>query len=166
MADKDDIDFGEDLEGESLDIPEEKESPKIDKSMAEREFQSWADHLRLDTDEDEMDVEEKSDFLAIKKKFTYCLLNGFTQTEENGDLTLNLIDPITIGKTQKSQIVFRRSFKGSTFVVMDRYKESQNVHKTVAFLAAWVGVDPKALLKMDAIDLWFGMKMVSLFFGA
>ena len=161
MSEKD-IEFDEDLEGESLDVQDKEDGPKINKEMADKEFESWAKHLRLDTNLDEMDVEEKSDFLQIKKKFVYSLLHGFTQTEENGDLTLNLIDPI-IGK---SQIVFRRSFKGSTFVVMDRYKESQNVHKTIAFLGAWVGVDPKALLKLDAIDLWFGMKMVSLFFGA
>lgn len=162
MSGKKDIEFDEDIEGESLDIPEKEEGPKITKEMAEKEFQSWADHLRLDTNEDEMDVEEKSDFLQIKKKFVYVLLHGFTQTEENGDLTLNLIEPVN----GKSTITFRRSFKGSTFVVMDRYKDSQNVHKTIAFLAAWVGWDPKQLMKMDAIDLWFGMKMVSLFFGA
>lgn len=158
----DEIEFDEDIEGENLDIPEKKEGPAITKEMAESEFQSWADHLRLDTNEDEMDVEEKSDFLQIKKKFVYSLLHGFTQTEENGDLTLNLVDSVA----GKSTVVFRRSFKGGTFVVMDRYKDSQNVHKTIAFLAAWVGWDPKNLMKLDAIDLWFGMKMVSLFFGA
>lgn len=156
------IEFGEDFEGENLDVAEVKDAQKIDKAMAEKEFQNWADHLRLDTNADEMDVEEKSDFLAIKKKFVYSLVHGFTHTEENGDLVLNLINPIK----GKSQITFRRNFKGSTFVVMDRYKDSQNVHKTIAFLGAWVGVDPKELGKLDAIDLWFGMKMVSLFFGA
>ena len=162
MAEFDNVEFDEDAEGENLDVPEQKAGPAITEDMAEKEFQAWADHLRLDTDEDEMDVEEKSDYLQIKKKFVYCLLHGYTQTEENGDLTLNLIEPVN----GKSQIVFRRSFKGSTFVVMDRYKDSQNVHKTIAFLGAWVGVDPKLLMKLDAIDLWFGMKMVSLFFGA
>jgi len=162
MRSKDDIEFNEDVEGESLDTPEKADQPKITKEMAESEFQSWADHLRLDTNESEMDVEEKSDFLQIKKKFVYCLLHGFTQTEENGDLVLNLIEPVA----GKSEMIFRRSFKGGTFVVMDRYKDSQNVHKTIAFLAAWVGWDPKNCMKLDAIDLWFGMKMVSLFFGA
>jgi hypothetical protein len=162
MAENGGIEFDEDFEGENLDVPEKEDGPKITKEMADKEFESWAKHLRLDTDLDEMDVEEKSDFLQIKKKFVYSLLHGFTQTEENGDLTLNLIEPVA----GKSTIVFRRNFKGSTFVVMDRYKDSQNVHKTIAFLAAWVGMDPRVLLKMDAIDLWFGMKMVSLFFGA
>ncbi len=158
----DDLEFGEDVEGEDLDISIGREDLVITQEMAESEFESWARHLRLDTNEDEMDVEEKSDFLQIKKKFVYTLLHGFTQTEENGDLTLNLIAPVN----GKPSITFRRSFKGSTFVVMDRYKDSQNVHKTIAFLAAWVGWDPKQLMKLDAIDLWFGMKMVSLFFGA
>jgi len=162
MRPKDEVEFNEEIEGESLDVPEKADLPKITKEMAESEFQSWASHLRLDTNEDEMDVEEKSDFLQIKKKFVYCLLNGFTHTEENGDLVLNLIDPVQ----GKSEMIFRRSFKGGTFVVMDRYKDSQNVHKTIAFLGAWVGIDPKQLMKLDAIDLWFGMKMVSLFFGA
>jgi hypothetical protein len=164
---KEKIEFGEDIEGENLDIPEKIDTQKIPKEMAESEFQSWADHLRLDTNEDEMDVEEKSDFVLIKKKFMYCLIKGFTQTEANGDLLLNLIDPIKNKKgIQTSEIVFRRSFKGATFVVMDRYKDNQNVHKTIAFLGAWVDIDPKELMKLDAIDLWFGMKMVSLFFGA
>lgn len=162
MCPNDDIEFNEDLEGENLDVPEKKDQPKIPKELAEKEFQGWADHLRLDTNEDEMDVEEKSDFLQIKKKFVYCLMNGFTYTEENGDLVLKLIESVQ----GKSEMTFRRSFKGGTFVVMDRYKESQNVHKTIAFLGAWVGIDPKQLMKLDAIDLWFGMKMVSLFFGA
>jgi hypothetical protein len=156
------IEFDEDLEGENLDVAESTEQPKINKSMAESEFQSWADHLRLDTNIDEMDAEEKTDFLQIKKKFIYSLVHGFTHTEENGDLVLNLIEPVN----GKGELVFRRSFKGGTFVVMDRYKDSQNVHKTIAFLAAWVGWDAKNLMKLDAIDLWFGMKMVSLFFGA
>ena len=157
------IEFGEDFAGENLDVPDKEDVPQIPKEMAEKEFQSWADHLRLDTNEDDMDVEERTEFIIMKKKFVYNLMKGFTQTEENGDLTLNLIDPVN----GKSQLVFYRSFKGSTFVVMDRYKDSQNVHKTVAFLAAWTGwKDPKLLMKLDAIDLWFGMKMVSLFFGA
>ena len=162
MCPENNIEFNENVEGESLDIKEKHDQKKIPKEMAEAEFQSWADHLRLDTNEDEMDVEEKSDFLQIKKKFVYCLVNGFTHTEENGDLVLKLIDPVA----GKSELIFRRSFKGGTFVVMDRYKDSQNVHKTIAFLGAWVGIDPKQLMKLDAIDLWFGMKMVSLFFGA
>ncbi len=162
MAEFDNVEFDEDAEGENLDVPDQKEGPAITEEMADKEFESWAKHLRLDTDLEKMDVEERSDFLQIKKKFTYSLVNGFTQTEESGDLTLNLIEPVG-GKTQ---IVFRRKFKGSAFVVMDRYKDSQNVHKTVAFLGAWVGIDPKLLMKLDAIDLWFGMKMVSLFFGA
>lgn len=164
----DEIEFDDDSEGENLDVPEKEDAPSIPKEMAEKEWQGWAEHLRLDTNEDDMDVEEKSDFLQMKKKFVYSLMNGFTQTEENGDLTLNLIDPI-IGKDNKTKtsiLTFRRSFKGSSFVVMDRYKDSQNVHKTIAFLGAWVGIDAKQLLKLDAIDLWFGMKMVSLFFGA
>jgi len=157
------MDKFDDIEqGENLDVPERPTRTKITKEMAESEFQGWAEHLRLDTDEEDMDAEEKSDFIQIKKKFKYCLIRGITHVEENGDLVLNLISPIG----GKSEIVFRRSFKGPAFVVMDRYKDSQHVHKTVAFLGAWVGVDPKQLLQMDAIDLWFCMKMVSLFFGA
>ena len=158
--------FNEEIEGDSLDIAEEKPRSSIPKEMAESEFQAWADHLRLDTDKNDMDAEEKADFRQIKKKFVFALMNGITQTEDNGDLTFNLAETIKVGNSQKSQITFRRSFKGSAFVVMDRYKESQAVHKTSAFLGAWVGIDPKNLMNMDARDLWFGMKMVSLFFGA
>lgn len=157
--------FGESVEGESLDI-KAREVIKIPREMAESEFKEWADHLRLDTNEDDMDAEEKADFRQIKKKFIYALMNGITQTEENGDLTFNLSERIKVGNEDRSTITFRRSFKGNAFVVMDRYKESQAVHKTVAFLGAWVGIDPKHLMKLDARDLWFGMKMVSLFFGA
>lgn len=158
--------FGESIDGESLESTNDKRKEKISKEMAESEFQAWADHLRLDTNEDEMDAEEKTDFLQMKKKFVFSIMRGIAHTEENGDLVLNLIESIKVGNGSVIQITFRRSFKGSAFVVMDRYKESQNVHKTVAFLGAWVGIDPKALMKLDAIDLWFGMKMVSLFFGA
>ena len=167
MAEEDEIDFDEEIEGENLDTPEKKDGPKITKEMAEKEWNDWAFHLRLDTDEDEMDVEEKTEFLQLKKKFKYCLINGYTETDGDGDLALNLIDKIKNKKgVEVSQIIFRRKFKGGAFVLMDRYKESQNVHKTIAFLGAWVNIDPKELLKLDAIDEWFGMKMVSLFFGA
>jgi hypothetical protein len=154
--------FGEDIEGEDLDVGEVQEGIQITKQMAENEFQSWADHLRLDTDVDDMDPEEKSDFIQLKKKFVHNLVHGITYTEDNGDLILNLIDPVA----KNSTMVFRRKFKGSAFVAMDRYKESQHVHKTLAFLAAWTNWNPKHLTQLDSRDLWFGMKMVSLFFGA
>ncbi len=163
----DEIEFDEEIEGENLDIPEKDDLPKITREMAEKEFEGWAEYLRLDTDTDRMDVEAKTDFLEMRNKFVYCLMQGFTQIEDNGDLTLNLIDPIKDKHGVKiDQIVFKRNFKAKTFVVMDRYKDSQNVHKTIGFLGAWVGIDPKILMNLNAIDGWFGMKMVSLFFGA
>jgi hypothetical protein len=157
------IEFDENVEGENLDIGEEPEKPgKIPREMAEKEFQSWAEHLRLDTDLDEMDAEEKADFLQLKKKFVYNLMHRITHTEDNGDLVLNLIEPVAGNST----MIFRKKFKGSAFVAMDRYKDSQHVHKTLAFLAAWTKWNPKHLTQLDAVDTWFGMKMVSLFFGA
>ena len=75
MAEFDNVEFDEDAEGENLDVPDKEDGPKINKEMADKEFESWAKHLRLDTDLDEMDVEEKSDFLQIKKKFVYSLLH-------------------------------------------------------------------------------------------
>ena len=165
MADSNkDIEFGEELEGEVLDIGEqdEKKETTIPREMAEKEFEAWAEHLRLDTDLDQMDAEEKSDFIQLKKKFVYNLVHGITQTEENGDLVLNLSETVS----GKSTMTFRRTFKGAAFVTMDRYKESQHVHKTMAFLGAWTKWDPKQLTQLDARDAWFGMKMVSLFFGA
>ncbi len=158
------IEFDDNIEGESLDLGEqvEKKQTVIPKEMAEKEFQAWAEHLRLDTDLEDMDPEEKADFIQLKKKFVYNLVHGITQTEENGDLSLNLAEPVGSNST----MVFRKNFKGAAFVAMDRYKESQHVHKTVAFLGAWVNIDPKQLMQLDSIDLWFGMKMVSLFFGA
>ena len=164
FEDENDIGLNDDLEGEDLDIGEQEEKPegKIPRKMAEKEFNSWAEHLRLDTDIDEMDAEEKTDFLVMKKKFVYNLMNGFTHTEENGDLVLKLIEPVA-GKTT---MVFRKKFKGVAFVKMDQYKEHQAVHKTLAFLAAWTVWKPTDIVKLDAVDTWFGMKMVSLFFGA
>lgn len=163
MTDKD-FDFGDSTEGENLDIGEEpeKEQSTIPKEMAESEFNGWAEHLRLDTDIEDMDPEEKSDFLQLKKKFVYNLVHGITHTEENGDLVLNLAEPVAGNST----MTFRKTFKGAAFCAMDRYKESQHVHKTLAFLAAWTKWNPKHLTQLDARDLWFGMKMVSLFFGA
>jgi len=153
--------FGEDVEGESLEDADKKPDLKMPKEMAEKEFESWAEQFRIDIDENEMDAEERQEFRQIKRRFVYCLTNGITSIAENGDLSLKLIDSVG----GKSEMIFRKKFKGSAFVFMDRYKDSQSVHKTFAFLAAWVQWDPKELTKLDSKDAWFGMKMVALFLG-
>ena len=157
--------FGESVEGENLDIAEKiKKTGKelaISPEQAEIEFESWAEQFRIDTDTEKMDAEEKQDFKQIKNRFIYCLTRGITAIEENGDLKLHLIDPVD----GKDTMIFRKKFKGAAFVAMDRYKDSQNVHKTLAFLGAWVNWNPKLLTQLDAMDTWFGMKMVSLFLG-
>ncbi|NIR10531.1 MAG: hypothetical protein GTN82_34355 [Candidatus Aminicenantes bacterium] len=72
-----------------------------------------------------------------------------------------MIDPVA----GKEEMIFRKKFKGAAFVAMDRYKDSQTIHKTLAFLAAWVQWQPNMLTKLDAMDTWFGMRMVTLFLG-
>ena len=62
------FDFDEEIEGENLDVPEKEDAPQIPKKMAEKEFQSWAEHLRLDTNED-------VDFCYRLKANGYRLLN-------------------------------------------------------------------------------------------
>lgn len=156
-----DAEFGEDVEGEQLDSTEEKPKLTVVKEIAEKEFESWAEQFRIDTNIDDMDAEEKQEFKQIKNRFVYCLTRGITSIDEDGNLRLKLIDPVA----GKDVMIFRKKFKGAAFVAMDRYKDSQAVHKTLAFLAAWVQWQPPQLTKLDAMDTWFGMKMVALFLG-
>lgn len=163
MEETDITDFGEDVQGESLeDIEQVEPRSKLKKEIAEAEFKQWTEYFRINTDVDSMDLEDKKEFNTIKDKFVYHLQKGFTSITEEGNLQLHLEDKVG----EKDKFVFRRKFKGSAFVIMDRYKENQTIHKSIAFLAAWIGWDPKNIMKCDAKDVWFGIKMVGLFFGA
>jgi hypothetical protein len=132
---------------------------KLTQEIAEKEFFDWAESLDIDCDVESMDSEELDDFNSIKKNIVFALRKGRLSIDEEGELSLKLKVPFGNLESLK----FRNGFNSSAFIHMDRHKDKESMKKTLSFLGAWVGVDPKQLYKLDARDTKLCLKLITLF---
>ena len=132
---------------------------KLTKELADEEFEKWAEIFYLDCDVESMDSEEADDFKKIKKQFVLSLRLGRVSIDEDGDLTLKLIEPLG----EKTELVFAQKFNSSAFIQMDRHKEKESMKKTLSFLGGWTKTDPRQLYKLDARDMKLCLSLTTLF---
>jgi hypothetical protein len=132
---------------------------KIDLETAENEFDNWAESWEIDTDIENFDDEEKTDFKTQKNKIIKAFRYGRLRfNEEDETLIYNCIDI-------EKEVIIKRP-KGRSLMQMDKYKDRESVHKTYAVLGAMTGKLPKFFSEMDGIDLKPFMAVVTLFLAS
>jgi hypothetical protein len=139
--------MGEDEELENQDT-ELDENSGI--SFAEQEFINWCEANGLDHEEAAMDEDEAKDFRKIKRHFTQAVDEKRLVVDGN-----NIIYTVSSRSTSKTvagkQFTIRRP-NGRAMLAMDGYKDTQQMNKLEAFMAAICGIEKRDIGQISALD--------------
>ena len=133
---------------------------KISREMAEDEFERFADAWDIDTDTDDMDIEDRKSFDEQRRKIVKAIMKGHATVSDNGDVTYT-----PYGENGGDPLTFRIP-SGAAYMSMDKYKDRQNMHKMFGFMGSMTKQHSKVFSDMSAIDTKFCMGITLLFLGS
>jgi hypothetical protein len=121
-------------------------------SFAEQEFFNWCDANRIDREEAAMDEDDAKNFRKIKRHFTDAVDEKRLMIDgKNIAYTISDMSPKAVaGK----QFTIRRP-NGRALLAMDGYKDTQQMNKLEAFMAAICGIEKRDIgdvTKLDNLD--------------
>jgi hypothetical protein len=137
----------EDLKNQDAE-PDEDDGSGI--SFAEQEFINWCEANGIDHEEAAMDEDEAKDFKKIKRHFTQAVDEKRLTVDGN-----NIIYTVSSRSTSKTvagkQFTIRRP-NGRAMLAMDGYKDTQQMNKLEAFMAAICGIEKRDIGQISALD--------------
>jgi len=135
---------------------------KINIEMAEKEFERWAEAWDIYINEGSLNSEAMEELQQHKDRFINAIQKGRAVVSDDGSLiTYNLIEPVAqIDKVEM------RIPKGSAWIVMDKYKDKQLIHKMNAFMGEASKTNPKIFASMDGRDIKFFQSITAIFLGS
>jgi hypothetical protein len=145
MKEGNDFDSAEELsEKEEL-----LENDGTEPTFAEQEFVNYCEANEIDHDEAAMDADERKDFLRIKRHFT-------TAVEEkrlivDGDKLIYTISDRSPKNLAGTKLTISRP-NGRAMLAMDGYKDTQQVNKLQAFMAAISGTKKYDIGNIAGLD--------------
>lgn len=120
---------------------------KIDKEVAELEFDRWSDCMELDLDTSAMDAEALDSFLKLKRRLIKNICTGSLVIDGNGKA-------VYMPKNLKLETALTFNQKnGAALQAMDGKKNNQDIAKTYAVMAALTKTHPSTFAKMEGNDL-------------
>lgn len=122
---------------------------KVNKEVAEQEFETWVDAMDLDLDTSEMDAEDLTAFNKQKKRIIKAIMRGSLVFNENDEAVYT---PHRPGTQHKEPITFHER-TGAAIMAMDGKKQGHNVAKMYAVLADMCKVHPKTFAMMVGEDI-------------
>lgn len=133
--------------------------PKIVESVAEQEFQRFAEAMDLDVDTGAMNQETLALFERHHRVIVRALMNGSLVIDDKGQ-------PVFTPRAaaDKEPIIFAEP-KGDSQMAADQKKKDQNVAKLYAQLAAWTGCSMKRFSDMPQRDLKVCEALFIIFFA-
>ncbi|GHV90448.1 hypothetical protein AGMMS50268_09510 [Spirochaetia bacterium] len=123
-------------------------------SFAEQEFINYCEANGLDYEEAAMDEDEAKDFRKIKRHFTRAVDEKRITVDGTALIyTVSNRSPKTAaGKTLAgSQFTIRRP-NGRAMLAMDGYKDTQQMNKLEAYMAAICGIEKRDIGMIAALD--------------
>lgn len=141
------------------DSVEKKDKYKVDLETAEAEFNSWAEDWEIDTDVEDMDDEDKTDFNSQKLKLIKAMRFGRLEYDRDNE-TFKYT-----GKFKEGEVKIKMP-NGAAMMAMDKYKDREGVHKTYAILAAMTGKSANYFSSLAGIDLKPYLAVVTLFLAS
>jgi len=134
---------------------------EVDKKTAMVEFNKFVDLWDIDGDTEEMDDDDRAGFEDQARRIVRAIRKGRACVEDDGALGYTLIDEVNGVSTIKLKIP-----RGASYMAMDRYKDRQNMHKLMAYMADMSGQPVKLFSNMDGRDMKFCMAVVTLFLAS
>jgi hypothetical protein len=119
-----------------------------DLTFAEQEFENYCEANEIDHNETAMDADDLKNFLKIKRHFTDAVEEK--RLVVDGE---NLIYTVSdrSGKLAGKKMTITRP-NGRAMLAMDGYKETQQVNKLQAFMAALAGVKKYDIANISDLD--------------
>jgi hypothetical protein len=130
---------------------------KIDKVVAQAEFERFLDENDIDHDQSTFSPEELSEWERMRNSLLRRICDGSLVLDEKGIFTFT---PKHSDDT--TPIVFHRP-KGSALIAMDRKKKGEDVGKMYATMGEMCHVDAKRFSLMDGGDVKVCMSIATLF---
>jgi tRNA(Ile)-lysidine synthase TilS/MesJ len=141
-------------------MPEsETEEEEKELSLAEQEVINYCEANGFEHEEEDMNDEDKSDFIKIKKRFIKTIDDGRLVVDgENLIYTVSERSSSMAGK----KITIRRPI-GKDFLSMDGFKETQSMVKFQSFLASFCDIKGSDIARLDLLDRKFLQDIGALF---
>ena len=121
----------------------------VDAESAESEFESWADAMDLDIDQDAMDEEDKSAFSANKRKIIKSIQCGALTFNADGEAVYT---PQNKKSKHQEPITFHER-TGASLMAVDRAKKGRDVEKTMLMLADMTRLHAKVFADLVGVDI-------------
>ena len=131
---------------------------KINKEMAEAEFQRFADMARLDLDRPR-NANERRDIEEGKEQFVYFVMKGRITVDDEGYPTV---------KTESEElptIRFGKRPRVTALRAMDKCKKNNDNGKMLAMMADTLGIAPAMFNSLEYTDFEVVSLVFSLFLG-
>jgi hypothetical protein len=131
---------------------------KVAREVAELEFERICVARRIDTDESEMDDDDKKSFAEIKRKVVRAIERGDLVVNESGD-------PIFTPPVAGAQALTFHRPTGATFMAMDSRggNGKGGITATVAAITEMTRTAPGVVSKLEAPDFQFCCTLANLF---
>jgi hypothetical protein len=138
----------------------EKEEKEI--SLAEQEFSNYCEANGFEHEEDDMNDDDKKNFIKIKKRFIKAVDEGRLVVDgTNLIYTVSARSEFMGGK----KITVRRPI-GKDFLSMDGFKDTHSMVKFQSFIASFCDIKGSDVAKLDIADRQFLQDVGTLFLAS
>lgn len=131
---------------------------KINKEMAEVEFNRFTEAMDLDVNTEGMSADDKRDFTLQKDRLISAIQKGALVINDNGE---PVFTPQRAGG-EVNPITFHEP-TGASYMAMDRRKVGEDMAKLFATMADVTGTSAGLFSKMKNADLKVCMAIITLF---
>lgn len=129
---------------------------KIEKEVAQNEFERWASAWRIEIDESELNEEDAQSLNEQRSKIVKAIERGYLTVSEDGtELVLN---------TNKGDVTFKEP-TGAAYLAMDQHK-NKNMASSFGFMGAMTGTPAKYWSSVRGADLKIAQAVTAIFLAS
>lgn len=129
----------------------------VSEDVATSEWDRLCEYYKIQTDESRFQGNELEDFNNIKREIIYTIMDGAIKITDEG----KCIYLTECGK----EFEFRRT-TGGDYMVIDKYKDGQDMHKGYAMASTMCNCQPKDISRLFGDDSMFIVKVAGFFMGS
>lgn len=129
---------------------------KVDKEVAEQDFERWADSWGIEIDETQLDEEDKKSLDIQRSRVVSAICKGKLVVSETGD-------EVTL-ETNKGPVTFKEP-TGASYLATDQHK-GKDMAGSFGFMGAMSGNPAKFFSSVKGSDLKIAQAITALFLGS
>lgn len=123
---------------------------EVSEEVACLEFDRFCSFFYIQNDLKRYKEDDLKEFEELKQEIVDSIMDGALVVDDKGKPTYKALSG--------DEFTMRRPL-GKDFMDMDKYPESQSMHKTFSMAASLCGVQPKSITKLDGSDAMFLLKV-------